>query len=106
MWGKFVKVLEWIGHGSTATQVAGWFGLPVAGIAGWAMTFFGSAAEGWSVTGVWLASLAGGLMAAAIYAAIAIGVAYHNWVIDKDALLLYAAGTNEKPRFLFPEERV
>jgi hypothetical protein len=29
-----------------------------------------------------------------------------NWVIDKDALLLYAAGTNEKPRFLFPEERV
>jgi uncharacterized membrane protein YidH (DUF202 family) len=29
-----------------------------------------------------------------------------NWVIDKDALLLYAASTNEKPRFLFPEERV
>jgi hypothetical protein len=50
MWGKFVKVLEWIGHGSTATQVAGWFGLPVTGIAGWAMTFFGSAAEGWSVS--------------------------------------------------------
>jgi hypothetical protein len=29
-----------------------------------------------------------------------------NWVIDKDALLLYAAVTNEKPRILFPEDRV
>jgi hypothetical protein len=28
-----------------------------------------------------------------------------NWVISKDDLLLYAFGTDEKPRFLFPEER-
>jgi hypothetical protein len=29
-----------------------------------------------------------------------------NWAIEKDALLLYAFGTDEKPRFLFPEQRV
>jgi hypothetical protein len=29
-----------------------------------------------------------------------------NWMIEREPLLLYASGTDEKPRFLFPEERV
>ena len=71
---NFIKVIEWIGHGQTINSILGWLGFPslVVGAAGWAVTFFGSAAEGWSVTGVWLASLAAGPMCAAIYAAIAI----------------------------------
>jgi hypothetical protein len=83
MWAKFVKGMEWIGHASTAWQVAGWFGLTTAGIAGWAVTFFGSAAEGYSVTAVWLSSLAAGALVAAIYAAITVGLAYRR---ARDAL--------------------
>lgn len=78
MWSKFIKAIEWIGHAQTMGGILGWIGLPSlgAGAVGWALTFFSSAAEGWSVTGVWLASLAAGLMCAAILAAIAIGIAY------------------------------
>jgi hypothetical protein len=78
MWAKFIKGLEWIGHASTAWQVAGWIGLPTTWFVGFAVTFFGSAVEEYSVTGVWLASLAAGTMLAAIYAAIMFGLAYRR----------------------------
>jgi hypothetical protein len=93
MLGKFVKMLEWVGHGNTAVQIAGWFGLPTVGVGSvaWAMTFFGSAVEGWSVTGVWLASLSAGTMAATIYAALAIGIAYSR----RDTKLAEPAASEE-----------
>jgi hypothetical protein len=73
MFGKIGKALEWIGHGSTAWQVAGWLGFPTAGFLGWLMTFFIAAAEGLSVTAVWLLSLCGAALAAAAYAGAMIG---------------------------------
>jgi hypothetical protein len=78
----FIKVIEWIGHGQPINTILGWIGFPSLGLGalGWAVTFFGSAAEGWSVTGVWLASLAAGLMCAATYAAIAITLVHRKAV--------------------------
>jgi hypothetical protein len=78
MWRKFVKALEWIGHGNTAVQVAGWAGIPTAGFAGFAVTFFSSAVDGWSVTAVWIASVATGTLLAVLYAALMIGLAYRR----------------------------
>jgi hypothetical protein len=78
MLGKFIKVLEWIGHGSTAMQILGWVGIPTTGFVGFAVTFFSSAVEGWSVTAVWIASVATGTLLAVLYAALMIGLAYRQ----------------------------
>jgi hypothetical protein len=56
------KLLRWIseafGHISNAWTIAGWLGwtTPIIGFGAWALTFFTSALEGWSPTGVWLGS--------------------------------------------------
>jgi hypothetical protein len=85
---NFIKVIEWIGHGQTINSILGWLGFPSLGVGavGWAVTFFGSAAEGWSVTGVWLASLAAGLMFASTYAAIAITLVHRKAVARAPAV--------------------
>jgi hypothetical protein len=95
IWSKFTKILEWIGHGQTLGQIWGWLGLPTIGVgaAGWAVTFFASAADGWSVTGVWLASLAAGLMSAAIYTTIAVTVAHRKAALVATAVNAYVRET-------------
>jgi hypothetical protein len=93
MLGKFVKVLEWIGHGSTATQILGWVGIPTTGFVGFAVTFFSSAVEGWSVTAVWIASVATGTLLAVLYAALMIGLAYRRSKVDDGGGIEAKTGT-------------
>src|SRR5882724_5924247 len=70
MFSKLRKASEAIGHVGNAWTFAGFLGWQAkltafgAGIVTWAATFFGSASEGLSVTAVWVASLAAGVLVA------------------------------------------
>ena len=54
----------------------------VSALVGWAVTFFGAAWEGWSVTGVWLASLAAGALVAFIWLCIAAVLAMRKMAVS------------------------
>jgi hypothetical protein len=77
MYSKLRRLSETIGHVGNAWTFAGFVGWQAklsafgAGMLAWAATFFGAAGEGLSVTAVWVASLAAGLLVSIIVFVIA-----------------------------------
>jgi hypothetical protein len=98
MLNRFLKILEWIGHGSNLWTLLGLFGWQAGltavflGMLGWAVTFFVAAADEWSVTGVWLASLGAGAMVAVASASVSVFLAARHL----PQLQTVQDGTNER----------
>jgi hypothetical protein len=62
MWRRFIELFDWVARVHFA-GTAGW------AVAGWAVTFFATSANGWDVSAVWLASLFAGACCAIIFMA-------------------------------------